>query len=45
MAPKVMTVEQRLTQLEEFKNDVNTVTRVRLENTPKVLELCVEAAE
>ena len=45
MAPKVMTVEQRLTQLEEFKNDVNTVTRVRLENTPKVLELCVEASE
>ena len=45
MAPKAMTVEQRLNQLEEFRRDVNVVTRVRLENTPKVLELCIEASE
>ena len=36
---------QRLNQLEEFRNDVNVVTRVRLENTPKVLGLCIEASE
>ena len=45
MAPKAMTVEQRLNQLEEFRHDVNVVTPARLENTPKALELCIEASE
>ena len=45
MASKGLTAEQRLTNLEEFMQDVSSVTRIRLEHFPKVLELCVEAAK